>query len=329
MSPRLIHEITRRLRALAMILCLYQIAALLFAHSWPFSLMIHPQPLIASLSLISLLGLRWLHKRSSSQYKRNNQIAIALNSISFGISCVLLVTLFIPKYPPIYPHPLKVLTANIGFTNKQHAEFEKLIDKHQPDIIALIEYPPAWEALAKNLQAKYPWQQTQPENTPWGMALFSRLPLQELNTQLSPQGYPTITAKLHKPGFRHIQIQVLHAPPPVSSKLFLQRSNYLNWISQLSNQQGSKLLIGDLNLTPWSPIFKDWKNANQLSDSRSMSGIANTWPQSLGYLGIPLDYILTGGDLWTTDLKRLHIPDSDHAGLLATVAYTSEAIIIP
>ncbi len=50
--------------------------------------------------------------------------------------------------------------------------------------------------------------------------------------------------------------------------------------------------MGDLNTSPWSPIFRKMLKKGQLKDTRAYRGYYATWPSLLESLGIPIDHAL-------------------------------------
>ena len=57
-------------------------------------------------------------------------------------------------------------------------------------------------------------------------------------------------------------------------------------------EESSVMLIGDLNITSWSPVFWELLRKGGLTDSRQGFGIQPTWPVWLPVLLIPIDHIL-------------------------------------
>jgi len=57
------------------------------------------------------------------------------------------------------------------------------------------------------------------------------------------------------------------------------------------------ILLGDLNITSWSPHFQDLLESSGLRDSRLGWGIQPTWPANPWLLRIPIDHALVSRDV--------------------------------
>jgi endonuclease/exonuclease/phosphatase (EEP) superfamily protein YafD len=52
------------------------------------------------------------------------------------------------------------------------------------------------------------------------------------------------------------------------------------------------MVLGDLNLSPWSPYFGDLLSSAGLRDSREGFGIQASWPTAVPLLRVPIDHVL-------------------------------------
>jgi endonuclease/exonuclease/phosphatase (EEP) superfamily protein YafD len=79
-------------------------------------------------------------------------------------------------------------------------------------------------------------------------------------------------------------------------------------------------LLGDLNVTPWSPYFQELLAATGLRDSARGWGLQPSWPTMSLLLRVPIDHCLISPELHVTE--RTLGPDigSDHFPLLVTLA---------
>ena len=78
------------------------------------------------------------------------------------------------------------------------------------------------------------------------------------------------------------------------------------------------VLVGDLNLSDRQALYRDiaaeWRDVMRSGD---------VGPTGLGLVTRPLllriDHLFTSHDLCSTDPRRLHLPGSDHRGLMARI----------
>jgi len=86
------------------------------------------------------------------------------------------------------------------------------------------------------------------------------------------------------------------------------------WAARGAEATGGRAVVaGDLNATPWSPIFHRVLDLGRLRDSREGFGLHRTWPSGIhALLRIPIDHVLVGEGV--TVLRREVGPHigSDH-----------------
>ena len=76
------------------------------------------------------------------------------------------------------------------------------------------------------------------------------------------------------------------------------------------------LLLGDMNLTPWSPAFADLLQQTGLRDGRLGFGLLPTWPARWGVLGIPIDHALISPAVTIHQMEIGRDVGSDHRPLV-------------
>ncbi|HLD64712.1 MAG TPA: endonuclease/exonuclease/phosphatase family protein [Pseudomonas sp.] len=229
-------------------------------------------------------------------------------------------TLALPFGPsqrlPALPAPgtLRAMSFNLNLDNRDMPAVARQIEQAGPDLLLLIEVTPAqWQALAA-LRRTYPHGCGQPRNDPFGMALLSRLPLRDCVVEGE---LPTIVARLAE---RPLTLVGLHPPPPLNTELAgIHQQQLRHWGTRLANR-AEVVLLGDLNLTPWSPWYRDLLATTGLQDARAGRGYYATWPAPLGAVGLPLDQALLGADWRALGLETRPAAGSDHRALVLDLA---------
>lgn len=229
-------------------------------------------------------------------------------------------TLALPLSPaqrlPALPAPgaLRAISLNLNLDNPDMPALVRQIEQAGPDLLLLIEVTPAqWQALAA-LRRAYPHGCGQPRDDPFGMALLSRLPLRDC---LVEGELPSLVARLAE---RPLTLVGLHPPPPLNAELAGIRQQQLQqWGARLANRT-EVVLLGDLNLTPWSPWYRDLLASSGLRDARAGRGYLATWPAPLGVFGLPLDQALLGAGWQALGLESRPAAGSDHRALLLDLA---------
>ena len=80
-----------------------------------------------------------------------------------------------------------------------------------------------------------------------------------------------------------------------------------------------RLIIGDLNVTPFSPVFGDFLAATGMEDARRAHGLLGTWPTWMPLLQIQIDHCIADPALVISRVARGPSLGSDHYPLEITL----------
>lgn len=215
---------------------------------------------------------------------------------------------------------LRVLHINVKTSNRNFADVVEIIQKEQPDVVVAQETDAGWIDALAALRNAYPYQHARPRADNFGMLVMSRIDGTRFSARALEAGdIPIISLVLPLAG-EELAITALHTFPPMSPRLAAQRDAQLQEISSDVNSGGThRLLVGDLNITPWSPPFRDLLEATGLNDTRKKFSHLATWPAVVGPLGIPIDHVLASDSLRITELQAFDSNGSDHRGLIAGI----------
>jgi endonuclease/exonuclease/phosphatase (EEP) superfamily protein YafD len=85
----------------------------------------------------------------------------------------------------------------------------------------------------------------------------------------------------------------LHAAQPFGEDLARQRTQ-LNIAARevKAASTGAVVLMGDLNLTPWSSAFQSLVDGAELQDTARLRKFTTTWSSRFPLFGLPIDHIL-------------------------------------
>jgi len=218
---------------------------------------------------------------------------------------------------------LKIMSWNIWCMNKTPDQVVKLIEGSNADVVVMVELGLDQTPVYKQLERTYPYCHWIPERSSRGIAVLSRIEGTRFRTiDLADQDMPAIEATVPET-IAHSSFHIIgvHTLSPGLRKRTLVRNRQLQalaeWASSLKNKA---VIMGDLNITPWSPPFSRMLHQGNLADSRWYRGNYASWPTDLGFLGIPIDHALvTKG---TTVVHRSVgplAPDSDHRPITVIV----------
>lgn len=225
---------------------------------------------------------------------------------------------YLPQQAPMSGNPAtRLLCANVSLHNQDPERLLALIQEESPDIIVLAEATPRWVLAMAPIRREYAWRLETPRDDAFGMAVYSRLPLELQEAAFSSpagRGRPpvSITGAYGKHG-GEVHFVFLHPLPPVARRYAKARNQSLaNAAGFLAQSSDEKILVGDLNITPWSPAFQDTLRAAGLQDSRRGRGVQATWPAGQPLLRIPIDHCLASPGITIRDRRIGPDIGSDH-----------------
>ena len=240
---------------------------------WVFDLFSHFTVLYAG---ILLLGV-WAAPQQSAR-------------IVFGATAAVLLTWLLWSPPEEISKPAfrKFLTYNLLLDNTRQQENAIWLQAFDADVMFLSEYTPAWQQTLKPLAAVYPHRCERAEDSPFGLALYSKQPVQCAVISLEGEAadYPYVRAELSDGRV----VYGIHPPPPIGEMLSNARDASLQQLAgRIRAENAEVLVLGDMNSTPFSPVFRSFLRTAglQLASPRWKP----TWRP--GYL--PIDHILTRG----------------------------------
>jgi endonuclease/exonuclease/phosphatase (EEP) superfamily protein YafD len=248
--------------------------------------------------------------------------------------CLVLAVNLSLLWPLVAPHPLPqgtersltAMTANVFIGNRNARPLLEVVDTAKPDVLLLMEVDDRWLQDVAALQSVYPHRAMAirdegfGEYGAFGLALFSRQPLRDTQIhRLGTAQVPIIVTNVTLDAQTWTLIGA-HPYPPVSAACSEARDTFLAELGQLvADLDGPKLLLGDLNVTRWSPHFTDLLSAGGLVDSQLGQGYQPTWPDVMGFPLIPIDHVLVSPEVVV--LRREVGPSiaSDHRPVIVDV----------
>ena len=160
------------------------------------------------------------------------------------------------------------------------------------------------------------------EHGPWNVeAVPTQKSVARQLMTLGPRKAPS--AELRMPwADGELRVLATHPMSPIGGRRWALRDEQLAATAEyLANQvDDPAVLIGDLNVTPWSTAFGGLLETARLRDSARGDGWQPSWPSRLGIFGIPIDHCLLRGDIVAAERSIGPNLGSDHLPLLVTIA---------
>ena len=212
---------------------------------------------------------------------------------------------------------LRILLANVHTTNLDKQSFLNLVKASDPDVICVQETDDAWAEVLAVLETDYPVHSIVSRSDNFGIAFYSRLPGGMTGVLFQQEHHlPALAATIEVEG-RRIAMLDLHALPPMSYFMAQRRSLQLDSAREwLEAQADPAILVGDLNLTMFSPEYRRFTKGLGLHNARKGFGPLGTWPAWVPFARLPLDHCLVRGDLTVVNCAIGPDIGSDHLPII-------------
>lgn len=264
---------------------------------WWCELFAHFLPLY-TLAILLVLPLLW---------RSRDRPALGAAGLALGWNLSCLVPLYFGRRVS-GPALGRVVLSNVLTSNPEPDRLLRFLQRARADVVVLLEISPEWVTLLQPLLEEYPGQLLHPRSDNFGLGILSRQPLE--NPHVFDGELPWLSADTRLVGKR-VQIVAVHPPPPISARACGMRDRI---VAEVAGQlQGTFVLLGDLNATPW---------ALSLSPLRARSRLARTallpsWPTMLpALMRIPIDQCWMGGDVEMVFCRLGPSVGSDHLPLV-------------
>ncbi len=217
-------------------------------------------------------------------------------------------------------HDVSIVALNLFVSNDDYAAVRSYLAQKNADVLVLSELTPTWVVELRDITADYPYWVSVDRRTPWGLGVYSKYPLKDARpVDLGLAGSVNVVATVAFPG-GDVQLVGAHLASPTSPTRAVQRNDQLEQLSTLLGPSRKRtdassprrLLVGDLNLTPFSPYFGELLERTGMVDARRQQGWSATWPTWGPPVGIVIDHCIVDPDLPVTSVVRGPAVGSDH-----------------
>lgn len=216
---------------------------------------------------------------------------------------------------------LKALLANVYFHNGRHDPLLEYVRGAQPDVAVFLEVTPGWGEALRTLADSLPYQAHAGE-----VFVASRKPLLGLHAlPLSATGAMAVVFFVDA-GAGPVAIIGAHTNWPLGAKIAASRNRELSMLADMARATpGPVLLLGDLNITAFSPVFPALLAQAGLADCAAGQGYHPTWPAQFPPLYMQIDHCLAGAGLEVTEFATGPYVGSDHYPLEVTLRLRAAA----
>lgn len=209
---------------------------------------------------------------------------------------------------------LKVLSFNTHKSNNDNGAVLAEIKRIDADFVSLLEFAPDKSAILEGLKSQYPFQYNCFENPHCNIAIISKFPIGEFESQMIWEGPPYVRASLG-PTFNNLVVYAVHTTRFPYSRAQLMQVTAL--AARIEQETGAVLAMGDFNATPYSRVTKSLVDRLGLVRQTNLP----TWPAFIGVPQLAIDHIFTSASVRALSEPRIgNAAGSDHFPITMTLA---------
>lgn len=324
------------------------LSQLLGHYVWQFELFTHYVPHLAVLILLAVAifpDKHFLFTNSKSSSRILLRIILAAIGISLAIWSLHPFSIILNAFTPNIrldsniPTPTTIAYQNVNINNLATNEtLQQLVNpaSHSssfPDVVALVEAGGLnWNDRLNKLAKQYHTHCGINENSPFAMQVFTNInascdiimlsgfPVARLKiSSTTSTGLTSTVSSQASPDSLDKQkiLYVAHPPPPLGRNLAILRNQYFAQLAKLikSDQHHSVMVIGDFNLSAFSPVYRDFmsqsKGTNNYLRRTTLTGLPTWRPFGLG-----IDHVLVNSNEEAVNTKAIDWQGSDHRGFI-------------
>ncbi|WP_436905476.1 endonuclease/exonuclease/phosphatase family protein [Acinetobacter johnsonii] len=211
---------------------------------------------------------------------------------------------------------ISLIVSNVLTPNTQYHLLLQQIYQHQPDLILTLESDVHWEQALSVLDDDYPYRVAVPLDNLYGMHLYSRLALEDIDVKfILSDEIPSIHATVILRSGQPVQLYCLHPKPPSPTEAkdsTLRDAELLIVGDQIKDLDESCIVMGDLNDVAWSRTTRLFQRISGLLDPRVGRHFVNTFHADYPLLRWSLDHVFHSTDFALVQMQRLAHIGSDH-----------------
>ncbi len=244
-------------------------------------------------------------------------------------------------YTPLYakqvekavsPRPentIKLLIYNVLIENRETGKLLELVKKTNPDLVLLAEPDERWLNELGELDKAYPFSVKHPLDNAYGLALFSRLRLD--NPQLKfliEDDIPSIHTGVELASGNIINLFCLHPRPPIPPENDRSSERDVELIivgRMIKATNAPTITAGDLNDVAWSRTTILFQKISNLLDPRIGRGLYSSFHAHHWFIRFPLDHVFHSNHFRLAELRRLPNIGSDHFPIFIALSYEQTA----
>lgn len=203
---------------------------------------------------------------------------------------------------------IKVAHVNLANIDERILELKDMLINEDVDVISMQELTPDWTAtIRQHLGGIYPHTYNNVRIDPYGIAVFSRLPILLRDTLLT-DNVPSLSVGVRQ-GQDTFFLISSYLTPALDNQSLKKASAQLERIAaKVDSISEHVIALGEYNMVYWSKEIRDFIRDTGLKNSRR--------DISQGNLRVPYDHIFYSKDMECTEFKELITADQKYLGIV-------------
>jgi len=234
-----------------------------------------------------------------------------------GLACTAALCIFLKnashdtlKFPEENARPkLNVAHINLGNITYEFDAIKQMLIEEDIDVVSFQELTPGWKFLGSELKERFPYSISEIRIDPYGLAVFSRMPLIESDTFLC-NGIPSMNVVVEKAGMK-FQVISSYLTPALDNKSLMVAAQQLEIIGKKVKSSNIPVIaLGEYNMVYWTNEIRNFRAETKLQNSRRDLVVGN--------LRVPYDHIFFSNGLECTQFKEMKDLSQNYIGILGT-----------
>ena len=226
---------------------------------------------------------------------------------------------------------LSLVVSNVLQTNRDAARVLDVVRAADADLVLFVETDEWWRERLDALGDTHPTAVRVPLPNTYGMLLYSRLPLSDVQVDhLVQPDIPSIQARVRLRSGDVVWLNCVHPRPPApgESDDSLPRDAELLLVGKrVCDADEPVIVYGDLNDVAWSHTTRLFQKVSRLVDPRKGRGLYSTFHARWPMLRWPLDHVFFSDCFRLVHLRRLPYVGSDHFPVYVALSLEPDAAV--
>jgi endonuclease/exonuclease/phosphatase (EEP) superfamily protein YafD len=206
---------------------------------------------------------------------------------------------------------IRVFQSNVDKYSNNYDRVISLARKEKPDLAVFLEVGKTGAKKLEVLKDILPYSIAHQDVKIDGAAIYSKLPLLNTSIKSLGGGRKSILADvlIQK---KLISVIAVHPSQALGKIYFEERNRQLVGIADYVAKVKNPLVVGDFNVTMWSPYYKRFVSTAKLRNARKGFGILPSWHTSYPLLSIPIDHCFVRDNIKVLKIRIGRNVGSDH-----------------